>query len=165
MKNQKGISLIAIIIIIAIIIVGIIIFSSNSKPGYELNVANKEALALSELRLAIAKGRLNGSGFITTDEFSTLGKIVKNADSNNQWFSSNQGILYGDTYDTSDQYVTVISDGTYVATFTTKEKSTGPSLGDIETYLIDYTFEKKSFKGYQFYVTDDFKKDSSYYSN
>ena len=163
MRNQKGITLIAIIIIIAIIILCIIIFS-NTKPGYELNIANKECLALSELRLAIAKAHLNGSGFITTDEFNTLGKIVKNADSNNEWFSSNQGILYGDTYDTSDQDVTVISDGIYVATFTTKEKSTGPSLGDIETYLIEYTFEQKSFKGYQFYVTDDFEKDSSYYT-
>lgn len=164
MRSQKGISLITLIVIVAIVIIGIIIISSNSKPGYELNVLNKEALALSELRLAIAKSQLDGSGILTNDEFNTLGKLVKNADSNNQWFGNNKGIFYGQTLDTSDKYITVISDGTYVATFTTVEEQDGPSMGDKKTYLVDYTFEQKTFKGYKFYVDDTLKKDSSYYS-
>lgn len=169
MRNQKGISLIAIIIIVAIVIISIIIISnigepnSKTKPGYELDVLNQEALALSELRLAISKSGLDGSGVITTDEFNTLGKLVKNANANNEWFSNYKGFLYGQTFDTSDKYVTTISDGTYVATFTTIQEQNGPSMGDIKTYLVDYTFEQKTFKGYKFYVDDNLKKDSSYY--
>ena len=70
---------IAIIIIIAIVIVGIIIISSNSSPGYEMDVKNKEALAYTRLRQAIANSRLNGSGTLSSEDYNILGKMVKNA--------------------------------------------------------------------------------------
>lgn len=60
MRNQKGISLIAIIIIVAIVIIGIIIISSSSKPGYEMT--ESEVTAYGNLREAIAESGINGDG-------------------------------------------------------------------------------------------------------
>ena len=42
LKNQNGVSLMKVIIIVAVIILGIIIISAiTSKPGYELSVEKK----------------------------------------------------------------------------------------------------------------------------
>lgn len=152
MTNEKGITLIKLILIIAVVIIGLIFTFAGSKPGYELSVKDREEVAISELRLAIAKGALDGSGIMTKDDFNTLGKLVKNAKNSNQWFAGNKSILYGKTADTSDKQVTIVSDGTYTATFTTIEKKNGKKLSDKNIYLVDYTFEQQATQGYKFFV-------------
>lgn len=162
MKNQKGFSLTKLLIII-VLIIGFIFISSDSKPGYELSVSNREEIAIAGLRLAIIQSSLDGSGAMTHDDFNTLGKIVKNANSSNQWFGSYNVIYYGKTADTSDKQVTIVSDGNYVATFTTIEQQEGKSFSDKKTYLVDYTFEQKSFQGYKFLVDDNVVSSSTSY--
>ena len=45
LKNQTGISLMKVIIIVAVIIIGIVVISAiTSKPGYELSVEKSEQL-------------------------------------------------------------------------------------------------------------------------
>lgn len=145
LKNQKGIALKTIVIIVAIVIVGIVIISANSKPGYELSVSDKEAVAYTSLRYAISKSAVDGGGTITSEQFNTLGKIAKNADSSNQWFSSDSGVFYGKTADTSDYQVTWISNGTYCAIFYVKQ--------DVNTYyLTSYSFSADDVKGYTIFV-------------
>ncbi len=144
-KNQKGIALKKIITIVSIIIVGLIIISLNSKPGYEMNVLDKEAFAYAKLRQAIATSRLNGAGTLSSEDMNILGKMVKNADNSNQWFSSNSGAFYGNMADTSDYEVTWISNGIYCAIFYAKEV-------DNTYYLTNYSFNADSVKGYTILV-------------
>ena len=84
LKSEKGISLIAIlVIIIAIIVVGIIIISSNSKPGYEMTVS--EAKAYTSLRTAIAQSAYDGNGLFYSSDYFILGEMIKKPDSENEW--------------------------------------------------------------------------------
>lgn len=147
MKSEKGIALKTIIIIIALIIVSIIIISLNSKPGYEMNVINKEALAYARLRQAIATSKLEGTAILSSEDHQILGKMAKNADSSNQWFANNTGIFYGNTADTSDYEVTWISDGKYCAIFYAKEENN-------IYYLTSYSFDADDIKGYIIFVED-----------
>lgn len=146
LKNQKGISLIAIVVIVAIIIVGIIIISSNSKPGYEMDVKNKEALAYARLRQAVANSRLNGSGTLSSEDYNILGKMVKNADSSNSWFSqTGKNAFYGNTGDKDGYEITWLSDGTHCAIFYAKKEN------DIY-YLTSYSYNVDDVKGYTIFV-------------
>lgn len=153
MKNEQGNVFKTILIIVAVVLVLFIFF--GGEQGYELSVTNREEIAFAQLRLAIAQSGYDGSGVMTFDDFNTLGKLVKNAKSSNQWFGGYNSIYYGVLADTSDQKVTMVSDGTYVATFTTIEKQKGKTFSDKKTYLIDYSFERKSFQGYKFLVIDN----------
>ena len=144
MKNQKGISLIALLVIIVIIILGIILISSNSN-GYEMDISSGEALAYTRLRVAIANSRLNGSGILSSEDFNILGKMAKNADRSNQWFSGSSGVFYGNTADTSDYEVSWISNGQYCAIFYAKKV-------DDTYYLTNYTFTADTIKGYMIFV-------------
>lgn len=145
LKNEKGIAKKTIIIIVAIIIVAIIIISSSGGNGYEMNVKNREEVAYATLRAAISKSRLDGSGTMSSEDFSKLGEMVKNADSENQWFASDSGVFYGDTADTSDYQVTWVSDGTYCAVFYAK-------LEGNTHYLTNYNFSPDDVKGYSILV-------------
>ena len=145
LKKEKGIALKTIIIIVAIIIVGIIIISVNSKPGYEMDVKSGEALAYTRLRQAIATSRVDGTGTMSAEDFSKLGKIAKNADSSNQWFANESGAFYGNTADTSEYQVTWVSDGTYCAIFYAVNEN------DIY-YLTSYSFNSDDVKGYTSFV-------------
>lgn len=146
-RNQTGIGLTKLIIIIALIIViGIIIISLNSKPGYEMDVKNKEALAYARLRQAIATSRVDGTGTLSSEDYNILGKMVKNADSSNQWFSQTGRVaLYGNTGDREGYEVTWISDGTYCAIFYVKNE-------DNIYYLTNYSFDIDNVKGYTIFV-------------
>ncbi|MGN1326700.1 MAG: hypothetical protein ACI4VQ_01245 [Clostridia bacterium] len=150
MRNQKGISLIKLIIIIAVILfVLFLLFGGSSK--YELSVADGEQVALASLRTAIAQSRVDGSGTLSTENFNTLKKIVKNANSNNQWFSENKTIYYGKTADTSSQEITYISDGTYVAKFTIEIENPN-SFTNKKLFLVDYSFEEGTIQGASFII-------------
>lgn len=146
LKSQKGISLLAIIIVVAIIIVGIIIISSSSVPGYEMDVKNKEALAYTRLRQAIANSKVDGSGTLSSEDYSILGKMVKNADSSNQWFSqTGKFALYGNTGDKDGYEITWLSDGTHCAVFYAKNE-------DNTYYLTSYSYNADDVKGYTIFV-------------
>lgn len=145
LKNEKGIALKTIIIIVAIIVVGIIIISVNSKLGYELSISDREAVAYTSLRSAIATSKVDGSGTMSKELFAILGKIAKNADNSNQWFANNSGAFYGNTADTSEYQVTWVSNGTYCAVFYVKQ--------DVNTYYVtSYSFAPDDVKGYTFFV-------------
>lgn len=142
LKNQKGISLIAIVVIVAIIIIGISIISLNSKPGYEMDVKNMEALAYARLRQAIATSKVEGTGTLSSEDYNILEKMVKNADSNNQWFSQTGRVaLYGNIGDRDGYEVTWVSDGTHCAIFYVKNE-------DDIYYLTNYSFDVDDVKGY-----------------
>lgn len=145
LKRENGFALKKIIIIVAIVIVGIIIISLNSKPGYEMDIKNGEALAYAKLRQAIATSRVDGTGTMSAEDFSTLGKMAKNADNNNQWFANNSGAFYGNIADTSEYEVTWVSDGTYCAIFYAVEEN-------YIYYLTSYSFSGDNVKGYTFFV-------------
>lgn len=145
-KSQKGISLIAIVVVIAIIIIGIIIISSSSTPGYEMDVKNKEALAYTRLRQAIANSKVDGTGTLSSEDYNILGKMVKNADSSNGWFSqTGKFALYGNTGDKDGYEVTWLSDGTHCAIFYAKNE-------DNTYYLTNYSFNVDNVKGYTIFV-------------
>lgn len=147
LKEENGIALKKIIIIVAIIIVGIIIISLNSKPGYEMDIKNGEAVAYNKLRLAITTSRVDGTGTMSAEDFSILGKMVKNADNNNQWFANNSGVFYGNIADTSEYEVTWVSDGIYCAIFYAVEEN-------FIFYLTSYSFSGDDVKGYTFLVEE-----------
>lgn len=149
MKNEKGISLIVVILIVAIILFFIIVSTGNSK--YELSVADGEQVAVASLRTAIAQSRVDGSGVLSNENFNSLKKLVKNADSNNQWFSENKTIYYGKTADTSNQEITYISDGTYVAKFIIEIENAN-SYTKKKLFLVNYTFEEGTIQGYSFVI-------------
>lgn len=142
LKNQKGISLVKVIIIIAIIIVGIIIIvSMNSKAGYEMDVKSGENVAYTRLRLAIANSNLDGSGTLSSEDYNKLGKMAKNADSSNQWFSQTGRVaLYGGIADKDGYECTWVSDGTHCAIFYAKKE-------DNTYYLTNYSFNVDDVKG------------------
>ena len=145
-KSQKGISLITIVIIVAIIIVGIVIISSSSTPGYEMDVKNKEALAYARLRQAVANCKLNGSGTLSSEDYNILGKMVKNADSSNGWFSQTGKIaLYCNSGDKDGYEITWLSDGTHCAIFYAKNE-------DNTYYLTSYSYNVDDVKGYPIFV-------------
>lgn len=146
LKSQKGISLITIVIIVAIIIVGIIIISSSSTPGYEMDIKNKEALAYTRLRQAIANSKVDGSGTLSSEDYNILGKMVKNADSSNSWFSqTGKNAFYGNTGDKDGYEITWLSDGTHCAIFYAKNE-------DNIYYLTSYSYNVDDVKGYTIFV-------------
>lgn len=148
LKNQNGVSLMKVIIIVAVIILGIIIISAiTSKPGYELSVEKSEPVAYTNLRYSIAQAAASSGGASTlkSEYIDTLGKLVKSVDSSNQWFSSNSGVFYGGTADTSDYQYTWISNGTYCATFCIKQEGN-------TYYLCDFKFSADTVKGYTLFV-------------
>lgn len=146
MRNQKGISLIAIIIIVAIVIIGIIIISNSGDYKFD----DKEGLAYANLRWACSKtalGDVDNIGTITREQFDTLGKMVKKE--NGQWFSDVKKVITVKTNDISDdeQVVTIEYNG-YVATFTVDHPNAGTY------YLTDYKFEQKKASGYIVMIED-----------
>ena len=150
MKNQKGISLITIIIIIAIILFFIFIMSGSSSK-YELTA--NEAVSLATLRTAVFQSAVDGTGTLTTEHFNTLGKLVKNANSTNQWFSGNKAIYYGKATDTSNQEITILSDGDYIAKFTV-EIENPESFTNKKTYLVNYSFEEGTIQANSISIID-----------
>ena len=150
MKNQKGISLIIIIIIIALILFFIFMMSGSSSK-YELTAT--EGVSWATLRTAISQSAVDGTGTLSTENFNTLGKLVKNANSSNQWFSGNKAIYYGKITDTSNQLITILSDGNYIAKFTV-EIENPESFTKKKTYLVDYSFEEGTIQASSISIID-----------
>ena len=129
-KSQNGISKIAIIIIVVIAIIGIIIFANTRSHKFSL----EEASAYTKLRSAIAQSNVDGTGEMNYDDFyNVLGTMIRNENSNYQWFDRLKFNFIGKIADTSDYQVTIVGDGTYGAKFTVK-KDNG------EYYLEEFFF-------------------------
>lgn len=126
---------------------GIIFIANYKGSDYQMNVEKGEALAYTKLRKAITTSAVDNTGTMTNTDFNTIKSMVKNQDSNNQWFSSNLSTCVGKIIDTTDNQITVITDGTYVAKFTVK-------TDEWDYYLVDYTFEVATINnGSQFTIT------------
>ena len=158
LKNQKGISLISLLVIIAIIVIAVIlIYSITKQPGYKLDIDNSEFIAYFSLRVSILGAQVsdNLTNTLSREYFDTLGNIVKNADSNNQWFTDADSKLfvfansadddamidYGIPAEDVDKFeITWISDGRYCAFFVMK------IVGE-DYYLVDYDFSADDVLG------------------
>ncbi len=155
MRNQKGISLIAIIIIV-VIVIGIIIYIANYKDGHKLT--NEEKTAYLNFRSEItkimnaleysSKDNSNFTGTISKKDFELLGQMVKSEDKNNYWFSNpnSKEWVFG-AYNTEDiliekgytpeeakEYeITYIFDSNFIYTLYVRRIGT-------DYYLFDYEF-------------------------
>lgn len=132
-KNQKGISLIKVILIIIGLISLMLFINEMTTPetgigSYEEETAKSELATfkyyLSDLRYAISLSNLKklenpryGYSTLSLSTFDGIGQYIQNLDSQNQWFGNSNMTFYGKMLDTSTQEVTQISDGNYIATF------------------------------------------------
>ena len=94
MRNEKGITVIKLIII-AIIIIGVIIFIIANNQGNvmtDIEWGYMPSPEYYELRLAITTSETlgSGTGTLSLESFNTLGKDVKNA--NGKWFKNSNDI-------------------------------------------------------------------------
>lgn len=152
-KNQKGISLIKVILIIIGLICFMLFINEMTAPktgigSYEEEKAEYEIAKLNSdlasLRYAISLSELktlenSKYGYSTLDksDFDGMGQYVQSLDSQNQWFGDSYSTFYGKILDTSTQEVTQISDGNYIATFTLiKDNTQKSNIIDIK-----YSFE------------------------
>lgn len=145
MRNQKGVSLLKLIIVIVIIIIAVLVISSLTNN--KLN--DEEGMAYANLRWACSKtalGDIDNIGTITREQFNTLGKIAK--EENGKWFSDVKKAIEVKISDKSDaEQIVAIKYGDYVATFTVDHSK-------VDYYLLDYTFEKKQIDGYLVMIED-----------
>lgn len=137
LRNKK-IKIILIIVTLVIIVFVLIFFAQKD---YKLNPS--EAVAYTGLRLVIAQSAYDGGGSLSEENFEILGGLIKNIDG--VWFGKTGVIYYGKNIDTSENQVTIISDGDYTATFVIRDTE-----GEYE--LLEYNFEKSYEKGYKFIV-------------
>lgn len=114
---------------------------------YQLNILKGETVALCTVRLAIGEsqfGKLQqpvyGYNLISKKNFKILGKIVKNADSQNEWFSNINTKYMALVQNTSNKQITQISNGNYVATFIVGEENSNK-------VLLQYKFEVGNISG------------------
>lgn len=118
MRNQKGISLITIIIIVAIVIIAIFIFASN-KGKVTTNIAwdDMPSVEYYELRLAATTSEVSGagSGTLSQASFNTLGKAVKKA--NGKWFKNSNVNFKSFILDDASGEGVSLTDGEHVAVF------------------------------------------------
>lgn len=124
---------------------------TGGSSKYELTAS--EGVSLATLRTAISQSKLDGTGTLSTENFNTLGRLVKNANSSNQWFNGSSTTYYVKTSDTSTQEITYISDGNYIAKFTI-EIENPESFTKKKTYLVDYSFEEGTIQGPSISITN-----------
>lgn len=144
------------------IITPIFIFSFLTKqPGYKLDVANGEKIAFENVVQSIESVNIsnNISGTISKTYFDKLGEIVKNADSNYQWFTNVNYKIFmktvtdevkmkelGMTPEEAEIFeILLISYDKYTATFVMKKV-------DDDYYLVDYNFLEETTVGYIFEI-------------
>lgn len=119
MKNQKGITLITLIIL-AVIIIGIIIFIVANSQGNVMTDIEWGAMPSPEyyeLRLAATTSETLGSGKgkLSLASFNTLGKDVKKA--NGRWFKNSNGNFRTLILDDENGEMVTLTDGEHVAIF------------------------------------------------
>lgn len=139
MKNQKGISLITLILII-VIIIGVIIFivaNNQGKTMTDIEWGYMPSSEYYELRLAATTSEVSGagSGTLSLASFNTLGKDVKNA--GGKWFKNSNVNFKTKILDADDTETVTLTDGEHVAIFRFKN-------GD-------------NFVSYKFWDKDDIK--------
>lgn len=139
MRNEKGISLITLIIIIAIVVVGIIFVFNSSKSSTEIKWGYMPSTEYYELRLAATTSEVNGSGkgTLSLASFNTLGKDVKKA--KGKWFKNSNVNFKASVLDKGNMEITTLSDGEYTATF---------SFDNSSDYVY-YTFKSEDHTGYK----------------
>ncbi len=136
MKNEKGITLMKLIIIAIIIIVVIIFIVANNQGNVMTDIewGYMPSPEYYELRLAATTSEIsNGTGTLSLASFNTLGKDVK--DANGKWFKNSNVnfralILDGDTGE-----MTTLTDGEHVAVFMFEEGND----------YVDYVFADEEF--------------------
>ena len=119
MKNQKGIALIYLILIIAIII-GVIIFivlNNQGKVTTNINWGNFSSVEYYELRLAATTSEVNGygSGTLSLASFNTLGRDVKKA--GGKWFKDSSLNFSSFILDDDSGEGVSLTDGEHVVVF------------------------------------------------
>lgn len=140
MKNNKGIGLIKLIIIIAIIVVAIVIFASNfGKTKVNLQWGAMPSTEYYELKLAATTSEVNGAGqgTLSLASFNTLGRDVKNA--GGKWFKDSNVNFKASVLESGGVEIITLTDGKHTASFT--------SMQNLD-YVI-YTFENEDHTGYR----------------
>lgn len=139
MKNQRGISLIKLIIIVGIVIVGIILISSRSKSSTKIEWGYMPSSEYYELRLAATQSEVYGSGkgTLSITSFNTLGKDIKKA--KGKWFKDSSVNFKASILDSGKTEITTLSDGEHTATFTFDNSSN----------YVYYTFKSEDHTGYR----------------
>lgn len=140
LKNQKGISIITLIIIVVIVIGAIVIFANNQgKTNVEIEWGYMPSTEYYELRVAVAQSELYGAGKGTLSQtsFNTLGRDVKKA--GGKWFKNNNVNFKASTSDLEGIEITTLSDGEHTATFKFKTDSN----------YVSYSYTNDDHKGYK----------------
>lgn len=142
MKNQKGITLIKLIIIVAIVIIGIILISNSSKSSTKIEWGYMPSTEYYELRVAVAQSNVDaldgsGKGIFSKSSFNTLGKDVKKA--KGKWFKNSDVNFKASVLDNGNTEITTLSDGEHTATFTFDNSSN----------YVYYTFKNEDHTGYR----------------
>jgi len=140
MKNNKGISLIKLIIIVAIIIIAIFIFANNQgKSKVNLQWGAMPSTEYYELKLAATTSEVYGagSGTLSQASFNTLGRDVKNA--GGKWFKDSNVNFKASVFESGGVEIITLTDGKHTASFTAMQ-----SLD----YVI-YTFTTEDHIGYK----------------
>ena len=135
MKNQKGISLITLIIFIAIII-GVIIFIIANNQGNvmtDIEWGYMPSTEYYELRLAVTTSETLGNGTLSLASFNTLGKDVKKA--NGKWFKKSNVNFRGKILDSDTGEMVTLTDGENVAIF----------MFDNGNNYVDYVFADEDY--------------------
>ena len=158
MKNEKGITVIKLIII-AIIIIGVIIFiiaNSQGKSMVNIEWGYMPSLEYYELRVAATTSEVYGygSGTLSKSSFNTLGKDVKNA--GGKWFKNSDVSFKTQILDDASGEGVTLTDGEYVAIFlfvNGNDYVFYMFLDEEEvknsTVLDEYLKEKNLFSGYK----------------
>ncbi len=118
MKNQKGIGLIKLVIIIAVVI-GVIIFivrNTQGKTMTDIEWGYMPSSEYYELRLAATTSEIsNGTGILSLESFNTLGRDVKKA--NGKWFKNSNVNFKTKILDEGNTETVTLTDGEHVAIF------------------------------------------------
>lgn len=118
MKNQKGIALKTLIIIVAVVIAGIFFIAKNNvgKVMTDIEWGAMPPSEYYELRLAATTSEVaNGTGTLSLASFNTLGREVKKA--KGLWFKNNNVNFKARIWDVDDTESVTLTDGEHVAIF------------------------------------------------
>ena len=118
MKNNTGIGLIKLILIL-VVVIGVIIFivrNTQGKTMTDIEWGYMPSSEYYELRLAATTSEVsNGTGTLSLESFNTLGRDVKKA--NGKWFKSSNVNFKAQILDADDTESVTLTDGEYVAIF------------------------------------------------